>query len=759
MQRMGTVSPASSRPDDTYTPPAIYRLSRSADVEALVELESSGAIFSRHDQIALQLENLARVRTPERGKSADRADVIADLVAGAPLAEVGAWVFYPWSGRLVHVLDEPEFIEIRTAANRNKLTTEEQSRLAGRTVGIVGLSVGNAVALTMALERSAGAIKLADFDELDISNLNRLRATVGDLGVNKAVLAARQIAELDPYLDVRVYAGGIDESTIDEFFDGSPSLDVLIEECDTPWIKVLAREHARARGIPVVMECSDRGVLDVERFDLEPRRPLLHGLLGDLPTGRLRDADRDLQLAAIALIVGVDGISDRVASSMIEQDVTLSTWPQLASEVNHGGAVAATAARAILLGHDVPSGRRYADIPYGIGQTPRPSVLPAPAPEPRARVEDLPADMREILELAMRSPSGGNTQQWRFVVRGRVVDVVHVPDRSATHALFDCRGTVRRVVMGIVTESIVVAARARGLSVEVEYDPLGPDDLVHTRITIGASGPDATGVERALGDALRTRCSQRTRSLGRPLTGEERAVLETALSPFSASVRIGDDENVRRVYGAGTAIGNRLRLLVPEMHKEAFDEFYFGSDEPRRQDGVPIENLHLLLPERIALRILRRPEVARFLYGRGEGTRLLDYSRAWAEGASAIGAVIAASGSRRDVVEAGRAVQRLWLAATSAGVGMHPTTSLMLESEMLTGREGDVFTPEERTEIETRMAELRAVLVPDTDAPVALVFRLVAGPDLPDAATSPRRPLASHLDILPAVGSARVRQG
>lgn len=749
MQQLGAGEPTLFQDDNTFIPQTLFRLSRSADVAALTELEKRGAILSRRDRIELQLANLARVRTPARGKSGDRADVIADFVAGAPLAEIGAWVFYPWSGQLVHVLDEPEFIEIRTSANRNKLTTAEQSLLAGKTVGILGLSVGNAVALTVALERSAGTIKLADFDELDLSNLNRLRCTVADLGVNKAVLAARQIAELDPYLDVRVYERGIDDANIDEFFDGFPSLDMLIEECDTPWVKILVREHARARRVPVVMECSDRGLLDVERFDLEPDRPLLHGLLGDLSTANLRTADRDLELAAIATIIGVDGLSDRISSSMIELDRTLSTWPQLAAEVTHGGAVVATTARAILLGQGVPSGRRYVDIPNGVGQAEWSSVVPTPLPEASARVDDLPGDVRDILELAMRSPSGGNTQQWRFVVRGRVIDVAHLPDRSATHALFDSRDTVRRVVMGIVTESIVVAARARGLSVDVEYDPLGPNDLVYTRITVGTSGPAATEVERALGAALTTRSSQRTRAKGRPLTDDERAVLERAGAHSSAGVWINDDENARQACSAATSIGNRLRMLVKEMHKEAFDEFYFESDEPSRQEGVPVENLQLILPERIALRVLRRPQVAQFLHERGEGMRLLEFSQAWVEGASAVGVVTAAGTTRRDFVEAGRAAQRLWLAATSIGIGLHPTTSLMFESEMLSGPEGDVFSQDERKEIETHMAELRRALVPDTDAPFALVFRLVAGPELPDAAKSPRRPLAYHLEILP----------
>jgi tRNA A37 threonylcarbamoyladenosine dehydratase/nitroreductase len=758
MRQIRINDPVSSRSDDKYTPPKIFRLSDGADVDALAELEKSGAIFSSRDQIQLQLENLARVRTPERGKRADRSDVIAGFAAGAPLAEVGAWVFYPWSGQIVHILDEPEFIEIRTSANRNKLTPAEQRLLASKTVGIVGLSVGNAVALTIALERSVGTIKLADFDELDISNLNRLRATVGDLGVNKAVLAARQIAEIDPYLDVRVYDCGIDETNIDEFFDGSPPVDVLVEECDTPWVKIMAREHARARGIPVLMECSDRGNLDIERFDLEPQRPLLHGMLAGLPTNQLRHAHRDLELAAMAVFIGVDGVSDRIGSSFVELDRTLSTWPQLASEVNHGGAVVATTARAILLGHDVPSGRQVVDLPYGIGKTCQPPAGLASAPEPEARVEDLPDDIREILRLAMLSPSGGNTQQWRFVVRGRVIDVVHVPERSATHALFDCRHTVRRVVMGIVTESIVVAARARSLSADVEYDPPGSDDLVYARITVGESGPAATTAERALGDALSTRRSQRTLSKGRPLTENERAELQQAVARFSASLWISDDENARNAYGEGTAMGNRLRFLVKEMHKETFDEFYFRSDDPRRQDGLPIENLQLPLPEQLAIRVLRRPEVAQFLHERGEGVRLLEFSRDWAEGASAVGAVTAAGNTRRDFVEAGRAVQRMWLAASAIGVGVHPTTSLMFLSEMVTGPEGDLFTPEERKEIEIRMTEMRGALVPGSDAPFALVFRLIAGPEMPDTEKTPRRPLAYHLEILPADEPAAVQE-
>jgi tRNA A37 threonylcarbamoyladenosine dehydratase len=60
------------------------------------------------------------------------------------------------------------------------------------------LSVGHAIAYTLAAQGLCGELRLTDFDDLELSNLNRVPATVFDLGVNEAVVCARRIAELDP---------------------------------------------------------------------------------------------------------------------------------------------------------------------------------------------------------------------------------------------------------------------------------------------------------------------------------------------------------------------------------------------------------------------------------------------------------------------------------------------------------------------------------------------------------------------------------
>ncbi|MFC0435341.1 ThiF family adenylyltransferase [Kutzneria buriramensis] len=348
--------------------PVLFEPCRASHVDALTALLASGDVREVHDTIDEQLTELVRSREPAC------VDPIAiqrkkdEQLAGLDAWEYGAWAWYPWSRRLVHVLPREEFRLVRTDRNRGKIERPEQRRLLGNRIGIIGLSVGNSAAVTFALEGIGGAYKLADFDEFSLSNLNRLRAGVHHLGVNKAVISARQMFEIDPYLDIEIYRDGLTEHNIDEFFrGGNGPIDLLVEECDTPWVKIAAREHARDLGVPVVMDCNDRGMLDIERFDHEPDRPLLHGLLGDVKSVDMVDLSRQDKVDLILAMVDADRISPELAASFEQIGHTLSSWPQLASGVALGGALTGEAARRILLGLPCGSGRFYTDLELQLG--------------------------------------------------------------------------------------------------------------------------------------------------------------------------------------------------------------------------------------------------------------------------------------------------------------------------------------------------------------------------------------------------------
>src|SRR5690606_36334646 len=118
-----------------------------------------------------------------------------------------------------------------------------------------------------------------------------------------------------------------------------------------------------------------RGTVDIERFDLEPDRPILHGFVEHLDLSNVRLAKTmEEKLPYILPIVGIETMSTRLKASAIEIGQTISTWPQLASAVAFGGGMAADVSRRVLLGQFNQSGRYFIDLEELIGDQVRTDV-------------------------------------------------------------------------------------------------------------------------------------------------------------------------------------------------------------------------------------------------------------------------------------------------------------------------------------------------------------------------------------------------
>lgn len=322
------------------------------------ELHTSGQVVNHYRG---QVKEVFEIRHPHLAKGSEEyTAALRDYLQENDTAEKGVWVWYPWRKTLVRTLEENDFIELRTSRNQLKVKRQEQEELRNKCVCIIGLSVGQSVAVTMAMERSVGCLRLVDFDTLDLSNLNRLRAGLHELGEPKTRIAARAIASFDPYIKIELAEQGAQPDNLQHLLDGT---DLLLEECDSLPIKILARLEARRRGIPVIMDTSDRGLLDVERFDQEGDRLLFHGLAGDIDAAVLDKLNAQTGMQLMMQLMEYPKLSERLQESYAEMGKTLTTWPQLASEVAAGGAHAAEAARRILLGQFMPSGRYRIEIP------------------------------------------------------------------------------------------------------------------------------------------------------------------------------------------------------------------------------------------------------------------------------------------------------------------------------------------------------------------------------------------------------------
>lgn len=316
------------------------------------------------DMIDAQVSDLIKISHPQRRLSNEEVErKIEEFFNDVDRSRYGNWIYYPWKNTLVHLLPEAEFVQVRTSRNKYKYTEAEQELMATKRIGVVGLSVGQSVAVCLAMERTFGELRIADFDTLDLSNMNRIRTSVVNLGLRKTDIVVREIAEIDPYLKIKVFSDGLTEENMNAFFtDGGP-LDLLIEECDSLPMKLLARLTAKSLRIPVLMDTSDRGMVDVERFDLEPTRPILHGYLADFgEESELLQKLEENRNQMMMAILDFDQLSERARNSIQEIGRSITTWPQLASSVVMGGAMCAYFAKRILCGQIIESGRVYVDL-------------------------------------------------------------------------------------------------------------------------------------------------------------------------------------------------------------------------------------------------------------------------------------------------------------------------------------------------------------------------------------------------------------
>ncbi len=272
----------------------------------------------------------------------------------------GCFVYYPWKKQIHHILSEDDFIKVRTNRNRNKITEEEQNTLKGKTVAIVGLSVGQTIAYVLSTERICGKLVLADFDSIELSNLNRLKTSLDQLNMNKAIITAQSIWEMDPFLEIEIFENGVNQDNIEDF--KKHKVDLIIEECDSLEIKYLVRLFAKKNKIPVIMETNDKCLIDIERFDLEPDLPILYNVFNNYTFDEISQLSPQARISLVMKLVGFNNLSNRAKESLPLIGKELRSWPQLASSVFMGAGIVGDLSRKILLNSAVKSGRFYVDI-------------------------------------------------------------------------------------------------------------------------------------------------------------------------------------------------------------------------------------------------------------------------------------------------------------------------------------------------------------------------------------------------------------
>lgn len=698
---------------DIYKP-EFYNIRTDEGRNGLEALVASNEGLFVHDEIYGQLKELIKSLHPTIKISQDEyPKYIERHLNGVDIEEYGVWVYYPWSNRLVHMLDRDEFIYLRTAANRHKITKEEMEVLATKKVGVIGLSVGQSVSVTIAMERGCGELRLADFDTLELNNLNRIRTGVKNLGLYKVISVAREIAEIDPYFKVEIYKEGITDDTIDDFFTKGGKLDAVIDECDGVDVKILCRIKAKELSVPVLMEASDRGTLDVERFDLEPNRPIMHGWLEHLSLDF--DVLRNLKtseekLPYILPISGMDTLSPRMKASMVEIEQTLTTWPQLATAVTLGGALTADTCRRMFLNQFTGSGRYFVDLEEIIPEEGKKDTTLVFEPEPiltndeiNSAIAQTPAEckkavytptseeLNKMLEAAVRAPSAGNNQPWQWFFKDGVLYLFH--EKGRTKSFGDYKDIASRLALGTTIENLELACYDLGIKSSVNYLPLGVDSkLVATIYFEKGEGNNALYQPEKLFSAVYTRETNRNLGERVPIEKEKYQMMADAVASvdgaeFLYKTAPEDLDKLAAIMGAS----ERLRLLHEEGHFEFYEKEVRWNDEHSRTtgDGIDIGTVDVSPAEVVGLKMVKDPRVVKLLAEWGGGKALEKMGRKAISAASAVGLITMPEFNALNYIKGGRAVERMWLTASVNGVSIQPMLAAPLHFARLIHGNGE----------------------------------------------------------------------
>ena len=289
-----------------------------------------------------------------------------------------------------------------------------------------------------------------------------------------------------------------------------------------------------------------------------------------------------------------------------------------------------------------------------------------------------------ILDRARWAPSGDNSQPWRFEIVADDHVVVHGHD-TRDWCLYDIDGRPSQIAHGALLETLAIAAREQGLVATVTRQLDAPD--AHPRFDVRFA-PAAGAASEPLAGAIERRAVQRRPLSRRSLRETEAAALEASVGPGYRVLWFG---GAARARIASLLFHNaKLRLTAPEAYAVHRDVIAWNSrfSETKVPDAaIGMDPLTTRLMGWVMRRWSRVEFFNRYLAGTVAPRLQLDFVPALA--CAAHFAIVAERepSTIDDYVAAGRAMQRLWLTATTLDLWVQPEmTPLIFGAYVRAGR-------------------------------------------------------------------------
>ena len=344
--------------------------------------------------------------------------------------------------------------------------------------------------------------------------------------------------------------------------------------------------------------------------------------------------------------------------------------------------------------------------------------------------------LRVILAAGIQAPSADNRHGLRYAVDADRVRLV-ATDRTSWASL-PHRRMLAEMASGAVIENIVLKSLEFGLAVELDLhrDPAQPD--VVATLQWSAAAP---GAGDPLSGAIATRhTNRRFYRRERVDASALKHLTQAAASIEGAELRWLDAPDLRACALRAIRLAETERFRRPALHAELFGAVRFDVGWQRTVDeGLPPAALEVESPARAVFAMLREWRVMRVanLFG---AHLALGLRAGFLPCATAphLGLVSACAGDDHSgALRAGRAFQRVWLAADAAGLALQPMAASTALARQVPGN-GWVCAP-----THAKLQALLEVMRAGARAEPYMLFRI--GRARAPSGVAARKPLHSYV--------------
>ncbi|OAI21133.1 hypothetical protein A1359_19885 [Methylomonas lenta] len=330
--------------------------------------------------------------------------------------------------------------------------------------------------------------------------------------------------------------------------------------------------------------------------------------------------------------------------------------------------------------------------------------------------------IEKILEAAVKAPSGDNVQPWRFEVSQdwARIDLFNLPERDDSY--YNYQQAAAYIAHGAVIENIAIASRHLGCMVKLKLfpEPQNPSYVASFEFE------SASAVDDPLYPAIFTRETNRFHFQDVQLPAEDaQQIIDSIKQVEGVKGYFVHDVKTVKTLAKVIMVNDRVVFEHKEIHSFLFDKIRWNQKQiEETQDGMPVGTLGLNPIEKLFFPLMRFwwfVDLANYV-----GLSRIIGAKCWynCQNAALIGQVTVQKTDSLGFIQAGRALQRVWLEAARQGLAFQPIVGLPLLIHRAQENALEAFSETHRNMLEQAKQSLFGIFGIDQSETLAVGFRI-----------------------------------